>query len=86
MGANRKLTTFQVFPDVAHQAELEKHQDHIRLDTKFPFYGANGRLTFDLHYKNWIPHIRINNPSSCKTDSKNEGYQEIMFFDWKKTT
>ena len=49
---------FQVFPDVAHQAELEK------LDR------AHGRLTYDLHDKNWIPHIGINNPSSCKADTK----------------
>ena len=26
----------------------------------------------------------INNPSNCKADTKNKGYQEIMFFDWKK--
>ena len=75
---------FQVFPDLAHQAELEKHQGHIRLDTKFPFYGAHGRLTHDLHDKNWIPHIGIINPSNCKADTKNKGYQEKMFFDWKK--
>ena len=29
------------------------------------------------------PHIGINNPSNCKADTNNEGYQEIMFFDWK---
>ena len=67
---NRKLINFQVFPDVAHQAELAKHQGHIRLDTKFPFHGAHGRLTYDLHDKHWIPHIVINNPSNCKADTK----------------
>ena len=30
-----------------------------------------------------MPHIGINNPSNCKADTKNKGYQEIMFFDWK---
>ena len=55
----------------------------MRLDTKFPFHGAHGRLTFDLHDKNWIPHTGINNPSNCKADTKNEGYQEIIFFGWK---
>ena len=80
---NRKLVNFQVFPDVAHQAELEKHQGHIRLDRNFPFHGTHGRLTYDLHDKHWIPHIGINNPSNCKADTKNKGYQEIMFFDWK---
>ena len=25
----------------------------------------------------------MNNPSNCKADKKNKGYQEIMFFDWK---
>ena len=73
----------QVFPDSAHQAELEKHQGHIRQDTKFPFHGANGRLFYDLHDKNWIPHNGINNPSNCKVDTKYKGYQEKMFFDWK---
>ena len=28
--------------------------------------------------------IGINNPSICKADTKNKGYQEINFFDWKK--
>ena len=45
--------------------------------------GAHGRLTYDLHDKNWIPHIGINNLSNCKANTKNKGYQEIMFFDWK---
>ena len=82
-GTNRKIVNFQVFPDSAHQAELEKNQGHIRLDTKFPFHGSHGRLTYDLHDKNWIPHIGINNPSNCKADTKNKGYQEIRFFDSK---
>ena len=81
IGANRKIVNFQVFPDLAHQAELEKHQGHIRLDTKFSFHGAHGRLTYDLHDKNWLPHIGINNPSNCKADTKIRGYQETMFFD-----
>ena len=67
---NRKLVIFQVFPDVAHQAEFEKHQGLIRRGTKFPFHGAHGRLTYDLHDKNWIPHIGINNPSNCKAYKK----------------
>ena len=25
----------------------------MRLDTKFPFHGAHGRLTYDIHDKNW---------------------------------
>ena len=80
-GTNRKLVNFQVFPDSAHQAELEKYQGHIRLDTKLSFHGAHERLTYDLHDKHWIPHIGINNPSNCKADTKNKGYQEIMLFD-----
>ena len=69
-GTNRKLVNFQVFPDLAHQAELEKHQGHIRLDKNFPFHGTHGRLTCDLHDKQWIPHIGINDPSNCKADTK----------------
>ena len=83
VGTNRKLVNFQVFPDLAHKAELEKHQGHIRLDTNFPFHETQGRLTYDLHDKHWIPHIGINDPSNCKADTKNKGYQEIMFFDMK---
>ena len=82
-GKNRKLVSFQVFPDSEHQAELEKYQGHIRLDNKFLFHGAHGRLTYDLHDENWIPHIGIKTPSNSKADTKNKGYQELMFFDWK---
>ena len=82
-GKNRKLVIFQVFPDSAHQAELENYQGHIRLDNKFSFQGAHGRLIYDLQDKNWIPHIGINNPLNCKADTKNKRYQEIMLFDWK---
>ena len=74
IGTNRKIVNFQVFLDSAHQVEFEKHQDHIRQETKFPFHGAHGRLTHDLHGKQWIPHIGINNPSNCKADTKNKGY------------
>ena len=38
IGTNRKLVSFQVFSDSAHQAELEKNQGHIRLDRNFPFH------------------------------------------------
>ena len=82
-GMNKKHVNFQVFPDLAYQAELEKQQGHIRLDRNFPFHGTHGRLTYDLHDKHWIPHIGINDPSNCKADTKYDGYQEIMFFDWK---
>ena len=80
---DRKLVYFQVFADSVHQAELERYQRHIKLDEKYPYNGAHGRLTYDIHDKHWIPHIGINNPSNCKADTKNKGYQEIMFFDWK---
>ena len=80
---DRKIVNFQVFADSVHQAELERYQGHIKLDEKYPYNGAHGRLTYDIHDKHWIPHIGINNPSNCKADTKNKGYQEIMFFDWK---
>ena len=63
-GTTRKLVNFQVFPDSAHQAELERYQGHKKLDNKFPFHEAHGRLTYDLVDENWIPHIGINNPSN----------------------
>ena len=34
-GTNRKLVNFQVFPDSAHQAELERYQGQTKLDDKF---------------------------------------------------
>ena len=37
VGTNRKRVSFQLFPDLAHQAELEKHQGHIRLDANSLF-------------------------------------------------
>ena len=77
------MVSFQVFPDSAHRAELERYQGHIKLDEKYPFHSAHEQLTYDLHDKNWIPHIGINNSSKCKADPKNKRYQEIMFFDWK---
>ena len=54
----------------------------MKLDDKYPLHGAHGRLTYDIHDKNWIPHIGINTTSNCKADTK-KGYQDIMFFDWK---
>ena len=74
---------FYVFTGSVHQAELERYQGHRKLDEKYPYKGAQGRLTYDINDKYWIPHIGINNPSNCKADTKNKGYQEIMFFDWK---
>ena len=58
---NSKLVNFQTFTDSVHQAELERYQEHIRLDEKNPYNGPHGRLTYDLHDKHWIPHIGINN-------------------------
>ena len=69
-GTNQKLITFQVFPDSTIQAELERYQGHIKLDDKYPFQGAHGRLKYDLHDKNWIPLIGKNNSSNCKADTK----------------
>ena len=56
-GTTRKLIIFQVFPESAHRGELERYQGRIKLDEKFPFHGAQGRLTCDLYDKNWISHI-----------------------------
>ena len=69
-GTNRKLVNFPVFPDFAHQAELERYPGHIKLDDKFPFHGAHGRFTYDLYHKSWIPHIGIKNTYNCKADTK----------------
>ena len=80
---DRKIVNFQVFADSVNQAELERYQGHDQLDEKYPYNGAHGRLIFDIHDKHWKPHIGINDPSNCKADTKNKGYQEIMFFDWK---
>ena len=76
------MINFQIIPGSAHQADFEQHQGHIKLDDKYPHHDAHGRLAYDLHNKNWISHIGINNPSNCTADTKNIAYQEIMFFDW----
>ena len=31
---NQKLLNFEIFPDFAHQAELERYQGHLKLDEK----------------------------------------------------
>ena len=80
-GINQKLVNFQVFPDYAHQEEIERYQGHIKLDDKYPLHGAHGRLTYELHDNNWKPQNRINNPSNCEAVTKLKGYQEFMFFD-----
>ena len=76
------MIIFQVFPVSAYQAELERYRGHIKLDITYPFHGADGRLIYDLHDKNWIPLFGINTPSDCKADTKNIGCQEKKFFDW----
>ena len=63
---DRKIVNFQVFADSVHQAELERYQGHVKLDKKYPYNGAHGRLTYDIGI-----HIGINNPSNCKADTKN---------------
>ena len=67
---------FQVFADSVHQVELERYQGHIKLDEKYPYDGAHGRLTYDIHDKHWMPHIGINNPSYCKADTKIKDIQK----------
>ena len=81
--SHKKIVNFQVFADSVHQAELERYQGHIKVDERYPYNGAHGRLTYETHEKHWIPQIGINNPSNCKADTENKGYQEIMFFNWK---
>ena len=54
---NQKNDNLKFFLDSVHQAELESYQGLIKLDDKFPFHVAHGRLTHGLHGKNWIPHI-----------------------------
>ena len=40
----QKLVTFYIFPHSKHQAQLEQHQCHIRLDEKLPYYGPHRNL------------------------------------------
>ena len=46
-----------MFTDSVHQAELERYQGQIKLDERYPYNDAHGRLTYDIHDKHWIPHI-----------------------------
>ena len=81
----KKTVRFQVFTDSAHQAELKRFQGHIKLEEKYPYLSAHLLLAHIkyLHDKNWIPRVGLKNLSNCKADTKNKGYQELMFFDWK---
>ena len=81
--SDRKIVIFHIFADPLHQAELERYQGLVQLDEKYPYNGAYGRLTNDIHDKHWIRNIGINNPSNCEADTKTKGYQKIMLFDWK---
>ena len=45
-GTNRKLLSYQVFTDSAHPVQLKKYQGQFRLDDKFPYHGAHGRLCY----------------------------------------
>ena len=78
-----QIANFQVFPDSAHQSQLERHQVHIQLDDNFFYHGAHGRSTYGIHDRKWIPHIGIKTLSNCKADTKNSGYQEKIIFDCK---
>ena len=49
--SDRKTVSFQVFADCVHKAELERYQGHVKLDEKYPYNGAHGRLTYDIHDK-----------------------------------
>ena len=40
---------FQVIPDSENQAQLGHRQGHKKLEAKFPYHGAHGFLTYDLH-------------------------------------
>ena len=48
------MVYFQVFPDFAHQAELEKYQGRIKLDNENRFHGAQGKFNHDIKDKNWM--------------------------------
>ena len=71
-GTNRKLVNFQLFPESAHQSKLERYLGHKKLDEKYPFHGAHGRLTYDLHNKSWIPDIGIKTLQIAKQRQKND--------------
>ena len=58
-GTNRKLVSFQVLSDSAHQAELERYEDHVKLENNYPYHGAHGHLSYDLHDKKWIPQLEL---------------------------
>ena len=77
------MVNFQVLPDSAHQADLERCQGYLKTDYKYPVHGAHGRLTYELHFKKGLQHIGINTSSNREGDTKNKRYQEIRFFDWK---
>ena len=47
--SDMKIVNFQVFADSVHQAEIERHQGHIKLGGKYPYNGAHGRLTIEYH-------------------------------------
>ena len=65
--------------DSSHQAELERYQGHIKLDDKYPFHGAHGRLPYDLPDKNWIPHIEYQTLLTAKLTQKTKYFKKLGF-------
>ena len=46
--SDSKIGNFHVFSVSVHQEELERYQGHIKLDKKYPYNGAHGRLTYGI--------------------------------------
>ena len=56
------------------------NKQKTKIDENFNYHGAPGRLRYDIHNKNRIPHLGINDPSNGKANINNSGYQENNFF------
>ena len=66
---------FQVFPDSAHQAEIERYQGHIKLDDN----GAHERLTYDLHDKNGNDTLELITLQIVKLTQKTKDIKQLCF-------
>ena len=82
------MVNFQFFPDSAHQAELERYQGHTKLDDKYPYHGAHGRLTYDSHDKTGYHTSESIIPRTVKLTQKTKTTKKqcvlIGKFNWKE--
>ena len=72
--------THRQFTYIGYKKSLKSFTAHRANEYTLEYYDHNIIRT---NQDQFLDDDRFANPSNCKADTKNKGYQEIMFFDWK---